>query len=325
MLLCFCDYLVKAITLKKQEFIKIADKYARGNASTKEENLVSSFFDSLQDKDLATSSDEIRREKIFNAIKAKTVYKYKKRSYLKIAAVAILFISIGTLLIQNTFNNSIVEYTTLKGERKTILLPDSSYIFLNSESTIAYAKNFTTNRNIKLYGEAFFKVKKDSLHPFTVKTNTIKTTVLGTSFNINSYYKNAATISVNTGKVKVQMIKDTSQQLFLTKNQSATYTHGKIAVEKDSINAKNCSAWTNNTLWFNNLSLKEVSRKLENWFDVEIEIKDKYLNTLKLTGTYKNPKLSEVLESIKFLKGIEYTIKDNQISIQKPINHKKPM
>lgn len=312
--------------MKKEEFIKITEKFAKGTASKKEENIVSTFFDSLQDKEVNTEiTNEARKQKMFNAIKAKTVKQSKKTTFVKIAAAIILFISLGTFVIHTITKETIVTYATVKGERKNITLPDGSSIFLNSKSSISYAKEFTNNRNVTLNGEAFFKVTKDSLNPFSVETNTIKTTVLGTSFNISSYPKNNAKVTVNTGKVKVQMITDLSKQLFLTKNQSATYVYGSSNLEKSTSNSNNYNAWTKNTLWFKDNNLKEVSEKLENWFNVKITIKDQDLESLKLTGTYKNPKLIEVLESIKFLKNIEYIITNNQITILKTKKEEMPM
>ena len=76
---------------------------------------------------------------------------------------------------------------------KVITLPDSSRVWLNSDSRISYPDEFTGNKRVvSLSGEAYFEVTKDSLHPMVVLTNKDFTVeVLGTTFNIRSYENDA--------------------------------------------------------------------------------------------------------------------------------------
>lgn len=309
--------------LKKEKFIKIAEKYATKKATKKEEEIVSVFFDSLQGKEIDIKNEQRVKFRILKNIKAKT-NKVKKYNYYKIAATVTIFICLGTFLFNITKNNT-VYYATQKGERKNITLPDGSTVYLNSESNIVYNKNFKNNRHIALNGEAFFTVVKDSLHPFIVKTSTIRTKVLGTSFNIQSPKNKNAVVTVNTGRVSVKPMNNNTIEFFLVKNESISYNYNNQSFNKKNIIADNYSSWTENTLWFNNLTLLEVSKKLESWFNIDIKIKDESLKTLKLTGIYRNPELKKVLESIKFLKKIEYDIKDDKIVIDKLKKDKKPM
>ena len=86
-------------------------------------------------------------------------------------------------------------------ETKEISLPESSQVIVNADSRLVYNKNkFNDDRELKLDGEAFFKVKPGS--HFTVKTDQGTVTVLGTSFNVISR-PGIFEVSCHTGKVLV--------------------------------------------------------------------------------------------------------------------------
>jgi ferric-dicitrate binding protein FerR (iron transport regulator) len=91
-----------------------------------------------------------------------------------------------------------------KGEVVTVYLPDSSKVWLNQNSRISYAKDFT-NRNVQLNGEAFFSVRKDTT-PFVIHTTRSKTEVLGTAFNLDDDGDSAVTLTVARGKVNFSKI-----------------------------------------------------------------------------------------------------------------------
>ncbi|RAJ77434.1 ferric-dicitrate binding protein FerR (iron transport regulator) [Chitinophaga dinghuensis] len=89
-------------------------------------------------------------------------------------------------------------------ERKTLTLPDSSVVQLERGSVIKYAKSFgKTNRTLDLQGEAFFDVKNDAAHPFIINSKVMKTTVLGTAFNMDVDNDSLASVVVISGSVQV--------------------------------------------------------------------------------------------------------------------------
>lgn len=90
---------------------------------------------------------------------------------------------------------------------KKLQLPDGSTAWLNAGSVVSYPDHFTDKeRMIRVErGEVFFKVLRDTLHPFRVHTGSVITTVLGTSFLVKqSFQKNTVEVSVKTGIVKVE-------------------------------------------------------------------------------------------------------------------------
>ena len=86
-----------------------------------------------------------------------------------------------------------------------LALPDGSAVTLAPTSSLKYPRTFAgARRTVYLTGEAFFDVFHDARHPFSVYTEQVVTTVLGTSFRVQAYAGQAeAQVQVRTGAVRV--------------------------------------------------------------------------------------------------------------------------
>jgi len=184
-------------------------------------------------------------------------------------------------------------------EQKELTLPDGSVVLLNENSSLAYAKDFAV-REVRLKGEAFFEVTKQNGQSFEIKTNTTKTRVLGTSFNVRAYDKSPVEVAVITGKVAVESIEEgTENTVVLLPNEGVTYDPIARKMEKSQQATNNSVAWKTQELVFDNMALGKVIETLERYFEVEIESDPKILNC-HYTGTFKEPKLDEVFNTIAF-------------------------
>lgn len=169
----------------------------------------------------------------------------------KIAAVLLLAVGIGWLA--NRQINGAKEYTyekltaeagpelvEISNDRPAdykVKLPDGSEITLSKGSRISYSRHLTTDstRNVYLKGDGFFRVVKDSKHPFLVYTGGLVTRVVGTSFKISSSGTNVS-VAVKTGKVAVYRMEESEnahkQNLLLTPNQKAEYLAERNLISK---------------------------------------------------------------------------------------------
>ncbi|HEY4338276.1 MAG TPA: FecR family protein [Puia sp.] len=105
-----------------------------------------------------------------------------------------------------------------------VKFPDGTRIWLDSNTRIAFGRDFRTGPEPVLEGQAFFDVARhDPAHPLRVWTGRGESmTVLGTSFNVRSYAADArATVELYTGKLRVNRDKDS---LLLTPSQMALMT-----------------------------------------------------------------------------------------------------
>ena len=120
-----------------------------------------------------------------------------------VGIAASLLIMFG--LFKFSSSNSVIEETSY-GEQRTVELLDGSEVILNSKSKITYdKKSWNQKRELRLVGEAFFKVEKGE--KFSVITSNGIVNVLGTEFNVISK-KNYFDVICYEGKVSVDTNKD---------------------------------------------------------------------------------------------------------------------
>ena len=172
-------------------------------------------------------------------------------------------------------------------------------------------------REVELKGEAFFDVARDTLHPFIVKTGNVKTQVLGTSFNINSYAENKdLKVTVATGKVQVS---DTisNQSVFLTPNEQASFNFKSEALTKQTVDLQEYISWKDNIIYFNKVTINEAVAILEKWYGVKIQLENKAIGDCIISGKYSNDNLKNILDGIKYIKNIDYEFTSGQTIILK--------
>jgi len=191
-----------------------------------------------------------------------------------------------------------------KGQKLNVTLPDGTLVWLNSESSLKYPVKFGTGpRKVQFTGEAYFSVAKDPAHPFIITTSKTSIRVLGTKFNVREYGTETATsVVVAEGRVRFGGIAS-PEHLILTVNQRGIFSvHGKdsTTLDKDKVFAEKYLAWKNNELILDNQSLAHVKLTLERWYNVKITIHSEKLSRERYSGSFSNPSLKQVLESISF-------------------------
>lgn len=288
-------------------------------------------------KVVPTHSDDYKADFV-NRLKAKSNKKkpsepiaskvyHKKESYLWLKAAAVITVVLVALSfyflgVQNQEAPKLVVHETLPGQKSTITIPDGTSVQLNAESMLSYAENFGTDastREVKLEGEAFFNVKKDSLKPFIVHARTLKTTVLGTSFNVKSYANESeAQVVVATGQVSVEnAVAGIGNRIILAPNEMVSYDTGEQTMIKQSGDFSDLLAWKDGRLIFDNVTIKEAIPELERWYGVEIILQNEKVGNCPIKVEIEGQSLHTVFKWLNFSMGdgFEYEIKDKQVLI----------
>ncbi len=244
------------------------------------------------------------------------------------AASIILLCTIGmALYFKNVWSFEKQEHiaqivkTTTFGQKLNIVLPDGSKVKLNAGSKIEYPEHFSdTLREVKLIGEAFFDVVHNPEKPFIVKTGTLITKVLGTSFNIEAYEDlEAIKVTLATGKVALS---NNSESATLSPSEQAVFNRQKQAIAVRGVNITKYIEWKDGVLRFENAPLKDIVTQLERWYNVDIVLDAEKNQACHFTGTYKNQSLRSVLKSLMFSNpdmSYQYT-EENKIKISGTCN-----
>jgi len=168
------------------------------------------------------------------------------------------------------------------------------------------------SRNVELTGEGHFAVSKNNSQPFIVDINKIQIKVLGTTFNVDAYPDNSTfTIALAEGKIEIQQKSpDGPKDLLVMKpNQVAVYKLSENKLEwKTEADLSKYSAWTDGKIVFFDDPVNTVIQKLENWYNVDIELSDKRLQKYRFTGTFIDEPLEQVLSILNLTSRMQYQI-----------------
>ena len=297
-------------SIRKNEFMEMRHDLNQANKSE-----LKILFEEEWNEDLWTGvMDE--KDKINIRSKLNFYIEYDRKRLLRkritqIAAIVIpvIFILSALLYVYHPFSKVEKDFvvTVKQGNRAQVTLPDESKVWLNSNSKLVYNTGKNNTRDVKLIGEAFFKVTKDQSRPFIVSVNNIQVEVLGTSFNIKA--KNGSDIietSLVEGKIKLSGV-ELSQDYILKPNEKAIYSNISKNIKIEFTDNEVETAWKDNKLQFKSEKFTDVLKRIEDWYGVKIISKCTKIENDLLSGSFKNENLETVLESF----AIQYKIRYN--------------
>lgn len=268
--------------------------------------------------------NRIRHRVLSEATGSKYAPTIRLSAYLKIAA-AILLVPAAVWLFLSTNKPArvITQYTTKRGERKTLILSDSTVVVLNSASRLRVNSDFNEhNRRVSLSGEAFFHVKHNAAKPFIVTTGQLQTRVLGTQFNVHAY-GDEPTYSVAVVEGRVSVSEATANTLkplsgILTRNLMITYNTAKHISRLRRADADKISSWQDGKLYFEEATVNDMTKTLARKYNIDIEFHGKHGPACRYTIGFNNQPLAHVLQVLAQLTGLDYNYSRNKIIIRSP-------
>ena len=198
--------------------------------------------------------------------------------------------------------------------RSQFSLPDGTKGWLNNNSSIRYHGNFSKNRQVSLTGEAFFDVFKDNKRPFTVDANEVNVRVLGTRFNIASY-ENERNVEIVLVEGKL-IISDKKMNNIYTLNPKDLVVYDKInnSLFTKVVEPQVYSSWTEGKLVFRNDPLEVIAKKLERWYNVDVEVKDPIDIDPRLRATFVDESLEDILNLLRLSLPIDFRIENQRLN-----------
>lgn len=240
-----------------------------------------------------------------------------------VAALVLLVVKVGITdqpasTITATNENVEIAFRNASYSIYKKVLPDQSTVWLSPNSTITYPKNFKGRyRMVKLTGEAFFEVTKNTAHPFIISSRELTTKVWGTSFRVRAFQNSPAEVSVVTGKVSVNQ-NNSRQEVMLLPNQKVTLLNHRQLVKDGSLATKSeMRIWKKVSLSFDNVKIRDVFTALNKNFDTNIYSNDTSLNNFDFTGDVTDQSLPAILDMIKESINASYSIEKGKAFVFK--------
>ena len=214
-------------------------------------------------------------------------------------------------------DNSIgMKYNTLnvpKGGEHSLILPDGSRVWLNSETTLRFPVQFAGGKRVVyLSGEAYFQVKKDTSAAFHVCTKQQKITVLGTTFNVSAYENDRFTeTTLIEGKVAVEggaerVVMKPSEQYILDKRSGVG--------ELKEVETEFYTSWIDGKFYFTSFTFEEIVKKLERWYDFTMIYEEDDIRQMRFSGVInKHRPIEEMLRFLEKTTDIHFKISGKNI------------
>jgi len=328
----------------KQEVIEKIDRYIKGVANDSEKEFVeallsdgeSNFYlrnclekdwNSFIQKEASSGIDlNPLLDRIHHIIRKnetpKPVNPVQKllRIYMKVAAILLIPLMVAGALIYSYVSDrqQLIQKESTSagifapmGSRVSFSLPDGTKGMLNSGSRLDYSVPFTSDRKVKLEGEAWFEVSKDEEHPFEITAGSSVVKALGTSFNISAYpAENYIEVVLNSGKVEYKNSISEDGTILMPSERLVSY-FGKIS--KSVVDPEKYNGWTEGKLVFRGDPMAEVARRIERWYNVKINIADKELEKYSFRATFQDDSLEDVLKFLSMTSPIRYKISKRKL------------
>ena len=248
----------------------------------------------------------------------KSIHKTFMR-YLKYAAFITITVGI-TILAMYIIDNrdpQYVEIRTGKGDKTHVTFADGSNVWLNAESKLKYPKRINKhNRTIYLEGEAYFELSDDQDEPLTIIADNTITQVRESAFNIKTGSENSQ-ITITVAKGKLDVVDEMGNMPVITASQGEKTTiiprYEFLFVEENNDN--NFLSWKTGSLDFQDVPLSYVIEKIEDLYQVEIEVSNQKLRYCRFSHSFTNNSLDEILETITKNLNMNYLKKGNKIVI----------
>lgn len=208
--------------------------------------------------------DEMEKYNSFGALKAVNSRLPASKSirwmfyFQRIAAIVLFplliyaaYIEINNRNLSEKMNHQAIwqSVTTNKDMVSQFVLPDSTRVCLNAGSNLQFPYAFDhEKREVRLNGEAYFKVTENKKSPFVIHADKLDITVLGTTLNVISHGGQSSEVVLISGKVSLSVNngKESISYGELKPGQRAIFNNQTETIQFETVDVEKYTAWRNN-------------------------------------------------------------------------------
>jgi transmembrane sensor len=160
--------------------------------------------------------------------------------------------------------------------------------------------------------------------PFVVYADEAVVEILGTEFNVQAYEVQAyeeeeeIQVVVTDGRVAVRHIDAPEDQAaFLERGDMASLRRNgtsSLSVIRD-VDLRRHLGWLEYRLEFDGASLDQVVKRLERWYNIDINLADPSLSDIIFTGVFEGESVYEVLQTLQISLDLEYEIQGQEVTL----------
>ncbi|NYT37648.1 FecR family protein [Allopusillimonas soli] len=219
------------------------------------------------------------------------------------------------------------EYTSARGERQTVNLPDGSHVELDTATSLSVTM-YASLRHLWLReGQALFTVAPDPQRRFEVLAGKLRAVATGTCFCVRSTQSGLqaglATVAVEQGSVSVMQRRDGLLEKWLgdgdgveiRAGQAVTaYPDGKLG-EVISDAAPRYVLWRENRVTFDATTLGEALSEFARYAPLQITFSSPRVAALRISGSYDVRRIDTFLKRLQQVLPVQVRINGYMVQI----------
>ncbi|MDL2319606.1 DUF4974 domain-containing protein [Alistipes sp. OttesenSCG-928-B03] len=213
----------------------------------------------------------------------------------------------------NVFNTVYVP----RGREFTVELADGTSVWLNSDTELRFPVRFDgANREVFIRGEAYLEVAEDTGRPFLAHTSAGTVRVIGTKFNIRDYSEERTVVAtLVSGQVEYMPAKAGDRPRTLAPGDQLTDARGS-GLDVKRVDTSLYTGWKDGRYVFEDISLEEIMRTLNRWYDIELAYACEEVKHLRFSGDLKRyDNINVFLDLIETGGDVEFAINGKHITV----------
>jgi len=242
----------------------------------------------------------------------------RAKTFFRLAAAFALMAAVGVGVASYFQASADTTYATALGERKIITLADGSRIELNT-NTILRARLDEGHRHVTLVkGEAFFDIRHDAAHPFSVVAEGHRITDLGTKFLVRAQsnrlevalMEGKAAFDAADGRMKSHIVLVPGDALVVSDNQIHT-------MQRTAKGLANELGWRRGMLIFYNATLGEVAAELNRYNSHKLVLADPRAAAIRISASFRTRGTEDFSQLAHVLLGLKVEERNGETVISR--------
>jgi transmembrane sensor len=277
--------------------------------------------DELREANWKAVEEGIRRQEAIPASRGRVIRWVRSLA----VAASLIGVAFGVWWIATRTGHA--QYAVIRtgyGEIKNILLPDSTVVTLNANSSMRMPEQWTETegREVWLEGEAYFQVQKkpSTVEKFVVHTRQVDVEVLGTRFNVNTR-RQRAVVSLEEGKVRLSVhgtdtaVLEKKAPMILRPGQVMVVGTDRQAMINEDKDVVTHSGWTRHTFHFDSTSLGEIAAMVEDTYGYKMEAEDSSMLRFTISGDVRVRNIGEMVQVLEASSGYVMRLDNKTIHV----------
>ena len=233
-----------------------------------------------------------------------------------IAGLSSIIVVSGWLAAAQIFGGQFARYTTPVGGHKVVALSDGSRIELNTDSLLRVSHD---DRQAFLdKGEAYFEIKHDTAHPFTVQANGRKIVDVGTKFLLRDGSAQLKVILFE-GRARLEAPEG-------SKAAPSNLAAGDVAIAtatSTSVASRSAAALTGELSWrqgilvFHRTTLADAATEFNRYNESKLVIADADAGKLRIDGKFRTNDVTSFVEVAKDVLGLRVAKQGDQLVVSR--------